>query len=127
MATSLPSEDQEQAIFVEWLRRKGYKHFRVPSETFTRSWKQKAKNKRLGVVRGVPDLFVFAHGKSMAIEMKRKSRSAKATPEQREWLEFLAGYGFASAVCHGADEAMQFVNEVTDINDKLSTGRKKNC
>lgn len=53
-----PTEDQEQEAFVQWLRLKGYPHFRVPNETYTRSWSQKAKNKKLGVSSGVPDLAV---------------------------------------------------------------------
>lgn len=53
-----PTEDQEQEAFVQWLRLKGYPHFRVPNETYTKSWSQKAKNKKLGVSSGVPDLFV---------------------------------------------------------------------
>ena len=28
-----PTEDQEQEAFVQWLRLKGYPHFRVPNET----------------------------------------------------------------------------------------------
>ena len=53
-----PTEDQEQEAFVQWLRLKGYPHFRVPNETYTKSWSQKAKNKKLGVSSGVPDLAV---------------------------------------------------------------------
>ena len=30
-----PTEDQEQEAFVQWLRLKGYPHFRVPNETYT--------------------------------------------------------------------------------------------
>lgn len=52
------TEDQEQEAFVQWLRLKGYSHFRVPNETYTKSWSQKAKNKKLGVSSGVPDLAV---------------------------------------------------------------------
>ena len=57
-----PTEDQEQEAFVQWLRLKGYPHFRVPNETYTRSWSQKAKNKKLGVSSGVPDLAVVVPG-----------------------------------------------------------------
>ena len=53
-----PTEEQEQMAFVQWLRLKGYAHFRVPNETYTKSFKQKAKNKALGVSSGVPDLAV---------------------------------------------------------------------
>ncbi len=42
----------EQEAFVQWLRPKGYPHFRVPNETYTKSWSQ-SKNKKLGVSPGV--------------------------------------------------------------------------
>mgnify|MGYP001007545441 FL=1 len=83
-----PTEDQEQEAFVQWLRLKGYPHFRVPNETYTKSWNQKAKNKKLGVSSGVPDLAVVVPdvwhvygdnvptntytGRLVFIEMKRK-------------------------------------------------------
>ena len=59
----LPTEAAEQVALVHYLRAKGYRHFRVPNETYTKSWKQKATNKALGVVSGVPDLFVIVGGR----------------------------------------------------------------
>lgn len=56
-----PYEDQEQEAFVQWLRLKGYPHFRVPNETYTKSHKQRIKNKKLGVSSGVPD---FGRGRA---------------------------------------------------------------
>ena len=55
----IPTEEQEQMAFVQWLTLNNIDHFRVPNETFTRSWNQKRKNKALGVSSGVPDLFVI--------------------------------------------------------------------
>lgn len=54
-----PYEDQEQEAFVRWLDDNGYPRFRVPNETYTKSHKQRIKNKKLGVSSGVPDLFVI--------------------------------------------------------------------
>lgn len=108
----LPTEDQEQAAFVQWLRLKGYPHFRVPNETYTKSWKQKAKNKALGVVSGVPDLFVVAGGKLVAVEMKR-TKGSVVSASQIEWLKTLENAGIAGRVCKGADEAIKFIEELT--------------
>lgn len=44
-----PYEDQEQEAFVRWLDDNGYPRFRVPNETYTKSHKQRIKNKKLGV------------------------------------------------------------------------------
>ena len=61
-----PTEDQEQEAFVQWLDDNGYPRFRVPNETFTKSHKQRIKNKKLGVSSGVPDLAVVVPTKAIA-------------------------------------------------------------
>lgn len=106
----IPTEEAEQRAVVHYCRLKQLPHFRVPSETYTTSWNQKRKNRALGVVKGIPDLFVITHGKLIAIEMKRV-KGGRATPEQKEWLERLNGVGITAKVCHGADEAIQFIEQ----------------
>lgn len=124
-----PTEDQEQMAFVQWLRLKNIPHFRVPNETFTKSFKQKAKNKALGVSSGVPDLFVvipaikwrfsvivdadkdlYATTRLVAIEMKRK-KGGTTSANQKQWLETLNSAGIESVVCKGCEEAIKFVEE----------------
>lgn len=109
----VPTEDVEQMRLVMHCRSKGYKFFRVPNETFTKSWNQKRKNKELGVVKGVPDLFVVAHGKLMAIEMKRVQGST-TSPEQKEWVALLNSVGIPAKVCKGAEEAIKFIDEARE-------------
>jgi hypothetical protein len=126
-----PTEDQEQEAFVQWLRLKGYPHFRVPNETYTRSWSQKAKNKKLGVSSGVPDLFVavpfppphliIAHkdrddevrNKTLvAIEMKRK-KGGVTSANQKQWIKTLNEAGIQTVVCKGCDAAIEFIESIT--------------
>lgn len=126
-----PTEDQEQEAFVQWLRLKGYPHFRVPNETYTRSWSQKAKNKKLGVSSGVPDLFVavpfppphliIAHkdrddevrNKTLvAIEMKRK-KGGTTSANQKKWIKTLNESSVETVVCKGCDEAIEFIESIT--------------
>lgn len=126
-----PTEDQEQEAFVQWLRLKGYPHFRVPNETYTRSWSQKAKNKKLGVSSGVPDLFVavpfppphliIAHkdrddevrNKTLvAIEMKRK-KGGVTSENQKKWIKTLNEAGVQTVVCKGCDAAIKFIESIT--------------
>lgn len=126
-----PTEDQEQEAFVQWLRLKGYPHFRVPNETYTRSWSQKAKNKKLGVSSGVPDLFVavpfppphliIAHkdrddevrNKTLvAIEMKRK-KGGVTSINQKKWIKTLNEAGVQTVVCKGCDAAIEFIESIT--------------
>lgn len=126
-----PTEDQEQEAFVQWLRLKGYPHFRVPNETYTKSFKQKAKNKALGVSSGVPDLFVavpfppphliIAHkdrddevrNKTLvAIEMKRK-KGGVTSENQKKWIKTLNEAGIQTVVCKGCDAAIEFIESIT--------------
>lgn len=108
MEEIIPTEDQEQEVFIQYLRLKGYDYFRVPNETYTKSWSQKAKNKRLGVVKGIPDLFVIKDNKLIAVEMKRR-KGGRTTPEQKEWIEKLNNAGVKAAVCNGHEAAINFV------------------
>nr|DAP51908.1 MAG TPA: Nuclease [Caudoviricetes sp.] len=130
-----PSEDQEQEAFVQWLDDNGYPRFRVPNETYTKSWIQKAKNKRLGVSSGVPDLFVvipdqhFVYGDNIkphnpptqtneyrhrlvAIEMKRKKGGATSA-NQKQWIKTLNEAGIQTVVCKGCDAAIEFIESIT--------------
>lgn len=107
----LPTEAQEQATLVDYLNTRNLKFFRVPNETFTRSWKQKVANKRLGVVPGVPDLFVIVGGRLIGIEMKRTKRSATTTA-QLEWVTALNQAGIPTAICKGFDEAQAFIESI---------------
>lgn len=131
-----PTEDQEQEAFVQYLRLKGYPHFRVPNETYTRSWSQKAKNKKLGVSSGVPDLAVVVPNtgtrrvyvetldsddsadydqpisRLVLIEMKRK-RGGVTSANQKQWIKTLNEAGIQTVVCKGCDAAIEFIESIT--------------
>lgn len=107
----LPTEDEEQSVVVNYLRLRGIPHFHVPNSTYTKSWSQKRKNKMMGVVPGVPDLFFFVGGKPYAIELKRRKMGVVSS-YQKEWLETLNNNGVRAIVARGADEAIEFVESV---------------
>lgn len=117
------TEEQEQMTFVDWLKIKRIPHFHCPNEVGgqTKSLKMRAiKMKRLGVARGVPDLFVLVPIKGvtsdidayqmLAIEMKRQKGST-TSKEQKEWIKVLEMAGIPSKICKGCDEAIDFVKE----------------
>jgi sulfur relay (sulfurtransferase) complex TusBCD TusD component (DsrE family) len=106
----LPTESQEQIAFVRYLRLMNIPHFRVPNETYTKSYKQKSMNKMLGVSSGVPDLFVIVAGRMIAIEMKRKKQS-NVTANQKYWLKLLNESGVKSHVCYGCEQAVEVINK----------------
>lgn len=107
----LGPEDLEQMRFVEWLEAKGYKYTSVPNATFTKSWKQKARNDLLGLRSGFPDLIVIANNKLCCPEMK-KPKGGVTTANQKAWIKALTEAGIPAKVCNGADEAIAFVKEV---------------
>lgn len=96
--------------FVEWLEGKGYKYTSVPNNTFTKSWKQKARNDLLGLRAGFPDLIVIANGKLCCPEMKKR-KGGRATENQLAWIKALTEAGIPAKVCNGADEAIEFVKQ----------------
>jgi hypothetical protein len=106
----IPTEQQEAETLAAWLRVHGIPFTHVPNETgHTMEAKRRAiRMKRAGVSKGFPDYLVFKDGKSYAIELKRR-QGGRATPEQREWLTVLSRHGFESAICHGAGEAIDFL------------------
>lgn len=81
----------------------------VPSETFTRSWSQKAKNKRMGVRKGFPDYVIAGKSKAICIEMKRTKKGV-VSPEQKAWIEELNKIGLPAFICYGFDEAKEVLD-----------------
>lgn len=106
----IPTEEVEQRNFVQWLQMKGYKYTSIPNSTFTKSWKQKTKNRDMGLRAGFPDLIVIANNIFMCIELKRTKGGTTST-FQKEWIEALGLAGIPVAVCKGADEAIRFVEK----------------
>ena len=109
----MPTEQQEAETFATWLTIHGYKFTHIPNETGgdTRARLRGLRMKRAGTSKGFPDYLIFANGERIAIELKRQ-KGGKTSPEQREWLGVLAQYGFHAAVCNGAREAIEFIEEV---------------
>lgn len=119
----VPTEEVEQRIFVEWLRYKQLPHFRVPNETYTKSYMQRAKNTALGVSSGVPDLFVVIPNKILiGIEMKR-TKGSVISPTQKVWIETLNAAGVPTFICYGADDAIAVIEKSlpTQVSIKSSS------
>lgn len=99
------------AEYLEQMRRLGkirlFTH--IPNETFTTSWNQKIKNKRMGVNRGFPDYIVLTDTQMVVIEMKRMA-GGTVSKEQKEWIKEFTRLGIPAKVCKGYDEAVKFLN-----------------
>lgn len=105
-----PLEDVEQEAFVEWLELHRFKFTAVPNSTYTKSWKQKQKNKRTGLRAGFPDLIVLippdrskdGEGYMLAIEMKRQ-KGGVMSEEQKQWAKALTELGLDNVQAYRAD------------------------
>jgi hypothetical protein len=104
--TKAKSEYLEHIEVASWLRVRGIRFHHSPNETYTNSFAQLAKNRRLGVSRGFPDLLIVLPSGLAFIELKRTKGGVVAT-EQEGWLDALEAVGARCAVCYGAKHAIE--------------------
>lgn len=119
-----PLEQFECEAFVAWLELRPTLRFsHIANETFTRSWKIKARNKKMGVRPGVPDYLIVIpaltafenrvrkEDRLVFIEMKRRDASPSQTSEeQTRWIQALAKVpGVTARVCRGFEEARDVI------------------
>lgn len=111
-----PPEEIEQRTLAQWLDMHGIAWFHPPNGG-DRNQIVGRKLKIQGVKRGVPDVMIvdppplYPSNVGTAIELKRR-KGGHLTDEQKEWLETLQERGWATAVCRGADEAIQFLESL---------------
>ena len=115
------SEATEQEIVINWCEYNSPRHpelkliYHVPNGG-SRNQLEAVNLKRQGVKAGVPDLnlSVALHGfHGLYIEMKFGKN--KTTEKQKWWLEQLQKQGYKTAVCYGADEAIDTIKEYLNI------------
>ena len=117
-----PTEAQEQAAVVDWWRRYAPTQgldprllMAIPNGAHLagdgrQRTMQVAKLKRMGLVNGVPDLFLAVpriDRDGLWLEMKR--RGAFATPQQAELQQLLRNYGYDAATCDSAAVAINLI------------------
>lgn len=114
----VPYEHQEQAVVIEWANLNVnqwpcLKYIYSSQSGVRMGWKALGREKKAGMKKGVPDLFLpfpteKYHG--LYIEMKRlKGGSVK--PEQQDWINYLNSVGYYAVVCRGADEAIAVIKK----------------
>lgn len=110
-----PLETEEQQTLAHWLRLNNYIFYKSPSETFTKSWKQKRKNKLEWVTKWFPDLTIILKRWSLLfIELKRQSKSlSRVSEEQKFWIEELNKIKNVEAkVCYWAKDWIRIIEEM---------------
>ena len=115
-AIPVPLETEECKAFAQYLRLKQnqgkvVKFTKTCQETFTKSWKQKNKNKAEGLEAGLPDYLIVLPKKIVFIEMKRQ-RLGVTSSYQKEWIDALLLARQEVFVCKGCDEAIEVVESL---------------
>lgn len=107
----IPKEEDDMLALAEYLDRAGWLWNHCPNEG-KRKPQYTQKLKRLGLKNGFPDVTIFdippyfPNLRGAVIELKRR-KGGQTSPEQIEWLIKLQRLGWATAICHGIDEALQ--------------------
>lgn len=116
LALPVPTESEEQQAVMEWAEAESGRWpelhllYHIPNEG-RRSMATGGRLRAEGLKSGVPDLCLpSAHGNyhGLYIEMKR-TQGGKTTPEQKEWLAALEAEGYKTALCRGADAAIETI------------------
>lgn len=104
----LPTERQEQILFVTWVRKQGYR-LSASANGGSRHMLEAINLKRMGVSAGFPDIEIpipCGHYHGFYVEMKRQ-KGGRLTPEQAEWLSYLREQGYFAQMAKGFEEAKQ--------------------
>lgn len=109
-----PLEDNECIAFVQYLeilQNQGHDILftHIANETYTKSWKQKNRNKAVGVRAGLPDYVIIINGCLMFLEMKRQ-KGGTLTKAQKLWIVELRRTGASVKVTKGFDEAKEVID-----------------
>ena len=108
MKTTKPtaSETDEQIAVIEYCDVYGIPIYHIANEG-KRTYYTGNLLRKAGMRKGVPDLCIpLPRGKYHGFYIEMKSKSGKVTKEQTRWLKLLKNNGYATAICHGADEAI---------------------
>lgn len=123
-----PYEEVECKILAQYLTLLGLKFSHIPNETYTTSRTQKAKNKLMGVNKGVPDYIIFIKKEKCSanedllvfIEMKRE-RGGVVSQEQKDWLANLDKVnGVRAYVCRGFTEAEEVIRKLLNQSVRVN-------
>jgi hypothetical protein len=113
----VPTEEIEQAVFINWLKANKLYYWHTPNSTYTKSWSQKRHNQNMGVQSGIPDLFVIVGNRVVGVEMKR-IKGGVISENQKVWIERLNNANIPTKVCKGALEAIEYIKEMQNVKPR---------
>lgn len=112
--TEIPTEEEEQIKLARYLDANGFIWFHTPNEG-KHKVQYRAKQKKMGLKAGVPDVLIFdcpdERHNGVAIELKRQ-KGGQIRDSQVQWITELGKRKWYAKVAHGADEAIDFLEEL---------------
>lgn len=108
----LPTESEEQILFVEWLMIKGIK-FSASANGGSRNFLEAIKLKKMGVSPGFPDIEIPLPSKGyhgLYIELKRREGGV-LSEHQKKWISYLNDKHYLAKVAKGFEEAKKIVED----------------
>lgn len=119
--TPTPTEHEEQVNLFRWFRMRhdGMVMYAIPNGG-ARNSITGARLRDEGVLAGVPDVFLPCpsggkHG--LYIEMKRQ-KGGRVSPAQKAVMQALRMQGYEVAVCHGWQEARDYIEQYLAREDR---------
>lgn len=77
--------------------------------------------KKLGWIKGIPDIFIpIARNEYAGLYIEMKTAKGKLSPEQKEFFETINLYSdtpYKTEVCRRSDEAIRTIKEYLEITD----------
>lgn len=119
-----PTEAQEGAALVAYLRIRGHMFTHIPNETggSPEARRRAIRMKQQGTSKGFPDYLIITKAGLVAVELKRV-KGSKVSPEQIAWVKALGDCGVTARICKGAEEAIAFINEVEGTSGNTAKQR----
>jgi len=120
----LPTEHDEQAVFVEWLRLRRIPHFAVDNEQHRGdAFALDAWRRKQGFQEGAPDLVILALSpktkRPVVVEMKRSDGGSGMSDAQQYVAAICRRQGFHYVLADGADAA---ICAMVDLGFAVSRG-----
>ena len=120
MKTTKPtaSETEEQIAVIEYCDVYGIPIYHIANEG-KRTYYTGNLLRKAGMRKGVPDLCIpLPRGKYHGFYIEMKSEAGKVTKEQTRWLKLLKNNGYATAICYGADEAINKISAYMRLEER---------
>jgi hypothetical protein len=120
----LPTEHDEQAVFVQWLQLRQIPHFAVDNELHrSGSFALHNWRKKQGFLEGAPDLVILALApktrRPVVVEMKRSDGGEGMSDHQRYVAAICRRQGWHYILADGADDA---IGQMVDLGFGVSRG-----